>query len=155
MPVLESLAANKNPAEHNSGAQPANHLSLIVVAEAGLRAPDRKAARKKTNAEQPSFEQVQRVGVQAGLRAGVKKKKSKNQHAEKATFRGDERNDARLVFLRFELVNFSFASNNGIGTIGIRDIPERPAAANRRQRTEILMRRRRSGRPFECPGVPG
>ncbi len=69
MPILEPLAAEKNSAEDNGRAQPANHLALVVMAQAGLRAPDRKAAREKAEAKQAGLEQVQFARVRSGLRA--------------------------------------------------------------------------------------
>jgi hypothetical protein len=76
------------------------------------------------------------------LRAGVIVEKGQDQDSEKPALRKNESNDAGLVFLRFELIDLSFAANYGIGPIGIGQVPKWTPAFDRRQGREVLVGRR-------------
>src|SRR6266487_1428650 len=76
------------------------------------------------------------------LRSRVIKQIGEDQHAEEACFGNDESEDAGFDFVRSKGVDRSSYGNDRIWTIGVRIIPERTSAVNRRERMEILMWRR-------------
>ena len=142
MPVFQSLPDDENASEHNRRDEPSLHFPEFVCTQARFGPPNRKAARKQADAEDAGLKHVQLLRPGPALRSRIVKKVREDQHSEEACFGNDESEDAGFDFVRSKSVDRSSYGYDRIRTIGVRIIPERTSAANRRKRMEILMRRR-------------
>ena len=79
----------------------------------------------------------------------------KDKRRRRIRFGKNEGEDPSLVVIREEITASAILAYNRVRPVGISQVPERSATADRRQRDKVFMRRRRSGRPFERPCVPG
>src|SRR4029453_10852522 len=148
-PVFQSLPNDENASEHNRRDEPSLHVPELVCTQARFGPPDCKAARKQADAEDGRLKHVQLLRTRPALRSRIVKKVREDQHSKEACFGNDERKDAGFDFVRSKSVDRSSYGYDRIRTIGVRIIPERASATNRRQRMEILMWRRGSCRPFQ------
>src|SRR5438876_8419839 len=120
----------------------------MPFAHCNLGSPKSETARKKAKAKDqgPPHRKFPRTGT--GLRPGVEIQVREQENRKEPSFGKDESKNANLVLVR-TLDLRGVLADHRVGPVRIRDIPQWPAAADRRQRVKILMRRRRSRSPFQ------
>src|SRR5215813_14146483 len=139
-PVFHPLPDDENRSEHNRRREPGFHFSVLVCVQSDFGSPNGEAARKQAETEDGCLQHVQVLRAGSALRRRIIKQICENESAEEAQFRDDERHHARFVFLRPKRVDRSSYGYDRVRTIGVHVIPERPSAANWRERIEIFMR---------------
>ena len=73
----------------------------------------------------------------------------------KKAFGNQKADHAHLVFFRNGFSSCAWRANRRVFLFRVRQIPERPAAADGGTRLEIMRRRRRGGGPLQRPRIPG
>src|SRR5579862_512480 len=89
------------------------------------------------------------------MQHGVVVNESRDEHDEKEAFREDKAADANEVLLEPRMRSIGLEIERLVGILRVRQIPQGPAAADRRDTREVVHRRWGGSSPFECPGLPG
>ena len=153
--IFPTLANNENGSEQDCKRQQPAKRGMFFGLQFFPREPDREAAREQAQRENSGSLRIQHAGRRRPVHdVAVVIEISQNEHEKENTFGDQKADDAHPVFFQNKSVPRGDAADDWIRIFRVRQIPQGPAAADRRHAIKIMRGRRRGRGPFQRPGVP-